>query len=60
MAYTLDDLKNKITEMYPEISKHSISIGLELDKEKDSYIVKLKKENLNTQHIWTKKMLINV
>lgn len=44
MAYTMDALKDKIAEMYPEIKKHGISLGLEFDSNKKAYIVKFKKD----------------
>ncbi len=39
MAYTDDNLKEKIREIYPEIVKHGISLGLDFNKEKNAYIV---------------------
>jgi hypothetical protein len=44
MGYTNVALKDKIMEMYPEISKHGISVGLDFDKVKHAYIVKFKKD----------------
>lgn len=43
MAYTIVALKEKISEMYPEIEKHGISVGLSFDEEKNAYIIKFKK-----------------
>ena len=43
MGYTNVALKEKIMEMYPEISKHVISVGLDFDQIKNAYIVKFKK-----------------
>ena len=43
MAYTIVALKEKISEMYPEIEKHCISVGLFFDEEKNAYIIKFKK-----------------
>lgn len=43
MGYTNVALKDKIMEMYPEISKHGISVGLDFSKEKNAYIVRFKK-----------------
>jgi hypothetical protein len=43
MGYTNVALKEKITEMYPEISKYGISVGLDFDQVKNAYIVKFKK-----------------
>jgi len=43
MGYTNVALKDKIMEMYPEISKHGISVGLDFSREKNAYIVRFKK-----------------
>lgn len=43
MGYTIVALKEKIMEMYPEIEKHGISVGLEFSEEKNAYIVRFKK-----------------
>lgn len=43
MTYTQDALQNKILEMYPEIRKHSLSIGLAFDDGKNAWIIKLTK-----------------
>ncbi len=43
MAYTDKALKDKISEMYPEIGKHGISLDLDFNKEKNAYIVKFTK-----------------
>ena len=34
MGYTIVALKEKIMEMYPEISQHGISVSLTFDEEK--------------------------
>lgn len=44
MGYTIVALKEKIMEMYPEISQHGISVSLTFDEEKNAYIVKFEKE----------------
>lgn len=44
MGYTIVALKEKIMEMYPEIEKHGISVGLTFDEQKNAYIVKFEKE----------------
>ena len=44
MGYTNVALKDKIMEMYPDIIKKGISVGLDFDKEKNAYIVKFKKD----------------
>ncbi|MDI6802170.1 MAG: hypothetical protein QMD01_09015 [Thermodesulfovibrionales bacterium] len=43
MGYTIVSLKDKILEMYPDIGKHGISVGLTFDDEKKTYIVKFEK-----------------
>jgi hypothetical protein len=43
MGYTQVALKDKITEMYPEIAEHGISLSLDYSEEKHAYIVKFKK-----------------
>lgn len=43
MGYSNVGLKDKITEMYPEIAKHGIAVGLDYSDEKHAYIVKFKK-----------------
>ncbi len=45
MGYTVVALKDKIHEMYPEITRHGISLSIEFSQEKDVYIVKLKKSS---------------
>lgn len=45
MAYTIVALKDKIIEMYPEIEKNGISVGLEFSEEKNAYIVRFKKDH---------------
>lgn len=39
MAYTDEALKQKIIEMYPEVTKHGISVALAFNREKNAYIV---------------------
>jgi len=43
MGYTIVALEDKILEMYPEITRHGISISLNLSEEKNAYIVKFTK-----------------
>lgn len=43
MGYTNVGLKDKITEMYPEVERHGIAVSLDFNKEKNAYIVKFKK-----------------
>ncbi|MGB9715189.1 MAG: hypothetical protein ACPL1G_02070 [Thermodesulfovibrionales bacterium] len=44
MGYTNVALKEKILEMYPEITKYGILVGLDFDSTKNAYIVKFKKD----------------
>ncbi len=44
MGYSNVALKDKITEMYPEIGKHAISVSLDFDTQKSAYIVRFKKD----------------
>jgi hypothetical protein len=44
MSFTPAALKDKITEMYPEIDKHKIIMSVDFDAAKDAYMVKLKKD----------------
>jgi hypothetical protein len=52
MGYTNVALKDKIMEMYPDIAKFKLAVSLDFDKEKNAYIVKLKKgaKELTTYH----------
>ncbi len=43
MTYTDEALKGKIFEIYPEIVKHGITLGLDFSREKNAYIVKFTK-----------------
>ncbi len=43
MGYTQVALENKILEMYPDISKHGLSLGLRFDEAKNAWIITLKK-----------------
>lgn len=52
MGYTIVALKDKIMEMYPEIQKHGISVGLHFDEQKNAYVVHFKKDNYElTTHL---------
>jgi hypothetical protein len=44
MAYTNEDLKAKIFEMYPQIAQHGITVSLNFSQGKDAYVVTLQKE----------------
>lgn len=43
MAYTINDLKAKIIEMYPEINEQGFKINIYYNEEKQSYIIRLQK-----------------
>ena len=45
MGYTVVALKEKISEIYPEIVSHGISLALDFNRELDTYDVKLKKDS---------------
>lgn len=45
MTYSDETLAKKIREMYPEITKHGISVGLDFSEEKNAYIVRFKKDH---------------
>ena len=44
MGYTKVGLEDKILEMYPEIRELNISLSLNYSEEKNSFIVKIKKD----------------
>ncbi|MDI6864242.1 MULTISPECIES: TusE/DsrC/DsvC family sulfur relay protein [Thermodesulfovibrio] len=43
MAYTIEDLKNKIFEMYPEVKQQSFNVNIYYSEEKQSYIIRFQK-----------------
>jgi len=45
MGYSNVALKDKILEMYPEISKHDMSMGLDFSNDKNAYVITLKKQS---------------
>ena len=45
MGYTKDDLKNKLLEMYPEITTYGLSTELEFDDDKNAWVVSFNKGN---------------
>ena len=51
MKYTNVALKEKIRELYPDIEKHRVSVGLTYSEEKEAYILKFKrsKQEMVTQ-----------
>ncbi len=44
MGYTQVALEEKILEMYPDVARYGLSLGLRFDDDKNAWIVKLKKE----------------
>jgi len=40
VGYTNVALKEKIPEMFPEVERYGISMGLDFDGEKDAYVIK--------------------
>lgn len=45
MKYTTFALKEKVLEMYPEIQRQNLSVGLVFDQERDLYVVSLTRGN---------------
>jgi len=43
MRYTKSELRDKIMEMYPEIRKHDLSVGLDFDEQESAYIISFKR-----------------
>jgi len=43
MGYTMEDLKTKLLEMYPEIEAFGLSLSLEFDKGKNAWVVSFEK-----------------
>jgi predicted transport protein len=50
MNYTLDNLKDKIANMYPEIGTHHLGLSIAFDAQKNAYLVTFKRsaETLST------------
>jgi hypothetical protein len=50
VMYTIADLQAKITEMYPEIGKHNLSVSLDFNEAKNAYILTFRrgKDELTT------------
>jgi len=50
MKYTNIALKDKIIEMYPEITAHDVTVGLDCDEGKNAYVLTFKRgsETLTT------------
>lgn len=45
MSYTKENLKNKLIEMYPEITTYGLSTELEFDDDKEAWVVSFSKGN---------------
>ncbi len=43
MTYSLDSLKTKIIDFYPEVEKHQLQTSLTFDKDKNAYVIKIQK-----------------
>ena len=43
MGYSLDELKAKLVDFYPEIEKHQLETSMTFDKEKNAYVIKIQK-----------------
>ncbi len=43
MSYSMENLKRKITEFYPDIEKHQVKTDVTFDKEKNVYVIKMEK-----------------
>ena len=44
MKHTLDEMKAKVHQMYPDIDKHGVASTLTYDKGKKTYVLELKKD----------------
>lgn len=45
MGYTIAGLKDKIMEMYPELSRYGCNVGVEWNDDKSVYIIRLRKDS---------------
>lgn len=43
MSYTKADLKQKLSQMYPELGRYGLSVDLEFDEAKDAWVVTFSK-----------------
>jgi hypothetical protein len=55
MGYTQAALADKLYELYPELQKYGIKMGLEFDEEKNAWIVKFEKRDTHRYAILDKK-----
>ena len=47
MSYTKEDLKEKLLEMYPEITTYGLSTGIEFDEQRNAWVVSFSKGDHN-------------
>ena len=45
MGYTNVALMDKIREMYPDVQKNNIGLGLDFNEDKNAYVIKFKKNS---------------
>jgi len=43
MKHTLDEFKDKIHQMYPDLDKHGVHSSVTFDKKKNAFVLELKK-----------------
>lgn len=55
MGYTQVALEEKLYEMYHELQKYNITLSLEFDEEKDSWIIRFKRGDRSRYAILDKK-----
>ena len=55
MSYSEADLKAKLLELYPEITKYDLSLSLDFDEGKNAWIVSFEKQNHKRHAILDKK-----
>ena len=54
MSYAKEDLKEKLLELYPEITTYGLSVELEFDQGKDAWVVTFAKGD-KTRHAFLDK-----
>jgi hypothetical protein len=55
MSYTKEDLKEKLLEMYPEITTYGLSTAIEFDDDKTAWVVSFSKGKANRHAFLDKK-----
>lgn len=43
MSYSMNELKAKIVDFYPDIEKHQLKTSMTFDQEKNAYVIKIQK-----------------